>query len=104
MRVKCPLKQSVVEGDKSVLNMSASESTQGLDDDDIDIDFKGLGNAQKNNDDTIQLLHLPPPAETCPPEQLLSNDLIMWVLVNSQSFNICMLNKFPCYVFLTLYP
>ena len=34
-------KQSIVEGDKSTLNMSASESTPSLDDDDID--FKGFG-------------------------------------------------------------
>lgn len=49
--------QSVVEGDKSTLNMSVSESTPSLDDDDID--FKGLGTAQENNDDTLPLITLP---------------------------------------------
>lgn len=43
-----------MEGDKSTLNMSASESTPVLDDDDID--FKGFGTTQENNDDTIPLL------------------------------------------------
>ena len=66
--------QSVVEGDKSTLNMSASESTPGLDDDDID--FKGFGTTQKNNDDTLPLLDLLPPVESAPPEQLLSEDFI----------------------------
>ena len=46
--------QSVAEGDKSTLNMSSSEATPGLDD--VDIDFKGFGVAQENNDDTLPLL------------------------------------------------
>lgn len=66
--------QSVVEGDKSTLNMSPSESTPSLDDDDID--FKGFGTTQENNDDTLPLLDLLPPVESAPPEQLLSDDLI----------------------------
>lgn len=65
--------QSVVEGDKSTLNMSASESTPSLDDDDID--FKGFGTAQENNDDTLPLLNELLPVESSPPEQLLSGDL-----------------------------
>ena len=66
--------QSVVEGDKSTLNMSASESTPSLDDDDID--FKGFGTAQENNDDTLPLVDLLPPVESAPPDQLLSDDFI----------------------------
>lgn len=65
--------QSVVEGDKSTLNMSASESTPSLDDDDID--FKGFGTAQENNDDTLPLLNELLLVESYPPEQLLSGDL-----------------------------
>ena len=63
-----------MEGDKSPLNTSASESTPSLDDDDID--FKGFGTAQENNDDTLPLLDLLSPVESSPPEQLLSDDLI----------------------------
>ena len=63
-----------MEGDKSTLDMSASESTPSLDDDDID--FKGFGTTQENNDDTLPLLDLLPPVESAPPEQLLSDDLI----------------------------
>ena len=66
--------QSVVEGDKSTLNMSASESTPSLDDDDID--FKGFGTTQENNDDTLPLVDFLPPVESAPPDQLLSDDLI----------------------------
>ena len=47
-----------MDGDKSTLNMSESESTPSLDDDDID--FKGFGIAKKNNDDTLPLDVLPP--------------------------------------------
>ena len=68
--------QSVVKGDKSTLNMSASESTPSMDDDDID--FKGFGTAQENNDDTLPLLDLLSPVESSPPEQLLlSDDVIL---------------------------
>lgn len=63
--------QSVVEGDKSTLKMSASESTPSVDDDDID--FKGFGIVQENNDDTLPLPDL---LESSPPEQLLSDELI----------------------------
>ena len=63
--------KSVVEGDKSTLNMSASEFTPSVDDDDID--FKGFGIVQENNDDTLPLPDL---LESSPPEQLLSDDLI----------------------------
>ena len=64
--------QSVMDGDKATLNMSMSESTPSLEYDDID--FKGFGTAQKNNDDTLPLDVLPP-VESSPPEQLLSDDI-----------------------------
>ena len=57
--------QSVMDGDKSTLNMSESESTPSLEDDDIG--FKGFGTAQENNDDTLPLNVLPP-VESSPPE------------------------------------
>ena len=46
--------QSVAEGDKSTLNISASEATPGLDDEHND--FKGFGIAQENNDETLPQL------------------------------------------------
>ena len=67
--------QSVVEVDQSTLNMSASESTPSLDDDDID--FKSFGTTLKNNDDTLPLLDLLPPVESAPPELLLFDDFIL---------------------------
>ena len=64
--------QSVMDGDKSTLNMSESESTPSLEDDDIG--FRGFGTAQENNDDTLPLDVLPP-VESSPPEQLLCDDI-----------------------------
>lgn len=61
--------------EKSTLKVSASESTPGLDDDDID--FKGFCTAQEINEDMPPLLDLLPPVESSPSEQLLSDDLII---------------------------
>lgn len=69
---------SVAEGDKTTLNMSASESTPSLDDEEID--FKGFGTTEENNDDTLPLINLlPPVASASPVEQVLSDDLIQYV-------------------------
>ena len=46
--------------------MSRSESTPSLEDDNID--FKGFGTAQENNDGTLPLDVLPP-VESSPPEK-----------------------------------
>ena len=56
--------QSVMEGEKSTLNMSASECTPSLDDEEID--FKGFGTTEENNDDTLPLLDLLPPVTSAP--------------------------------------
>ncbi|PFX18413.1 hypothetical protein AWC38_SpisGene17223 [Stylophora pistillata] len=56
--------QSVMEGEKSTLNMSASECTPSLDDEEID--FKGFGTTEVNNEDTLALLDLLPPVSSAP--------------------------------------
>ena len=62
-----------MDGEKSTLNMSVSETTPSLEDDQIN--FKGFGTAQGNNDDTLPLDELPP-VESSPPAQLLSDDVV----------------------------
>ena len=64
--------QSVMDGDKTTLNMSVSESTPSLEDEDID--FKGFGTAEGNNYDTLPLDVLLP-VESTPPEQLLTDEI-----------------------------
>lgn len=56
--------QSVIEGEKSTLNTSASECTPSLDDEKID--FKGFGTTEENNDDTLSLLDWLPPVASVP--------------------------------------
>lgn len=64
--------QCVMDGDKTTLNMLVSESTPSLEDEDID--FKGFGTTEGNNDDTLPLDVLLP-VESTPPEQLLADEI-----------------------------